>query len=152
MSLNIYRNIKDIPDGVQLVNFNDRFFDAKTTLQNDDFTRTVLQEIDKAVYLSEFCFLGRTPNLGGLNKGSLSTGTKTLLHIHKYPNLCFNVCECGNNALNLLALLSDGNVYWEIPAAIITSSQYNQCDILFEGVTYTNFSKFLQKVRYGNEV
>ncbi len=40
----------------------------------------------------------------------LSTGSKILLNIYRYPELCFNVMECGDNALELLAGIKKDNI------------------------------------------
>ncbi|MDE7307768.1 MAG: DUF4869 domain-containing protein [Lachnospiraceae bacterium] len=59
-------------------------------------------KIDKAEYTTSLTFLERTNILGNLNKSMLSTETKTLLNIINHPDICFNVAECGNNALQFL--------------------------------------------------
>ncbi len=40
----------------------------------------------------------------------LSTGSKILLNLYRYPELCFNVMECGDNALELLAGIKKDNI------------------------------------------
>lgn len=82
--------------------------------------------------------------MGALNKNLLSTGTKTLLNVASHPNVCFDVCECGNNALNLLVSLTEGMVYWKTPA--ISYIGDGICDIVFHGVRCTNFYEFLNNV------
>ena len=131
--------------GKTIILINDLFFDTDTVLKNTDFTNIVLNTIDEASYHSPFTFIGRTKELGALNKNMLSTGTKTLLNIEGHPEKCFNVCECGNNALSLLPLLKNGCIFWENPAVAYDGAK--ECDILLDGVArYTDFYKFLEGV------
>ena len=98
MPLIVYTNKKDVEDsGKDLIMINDLFFDAETVLKNSELVSKILEDIDKAKYNSDLTFIGRTKELGALNKSMLSTGTKTLLNIIQHPDKCFNVCECGNN-------------------------------------------------------
>lgn len=82
--------------------------------------------------------------MGALNKSMLSTGAKTLLNIVTHQDKCFNVCECGNNALCLLPLIKDGSIYWEVSAVAYTGDGF--CDISYNGKIYTDFYKFLESV------
>jgi hypothetical protein len=74
----------------------------------------------------------------------LSTGTKTLLNILGHPDICFNVCECGNNALCLLPLIQNGNIYWEMPAVVYDENMV--CSIKYRGRVYTDFDSFIESV------
>lgn len=145
MSLLIFDKKEDVlENGIKLISFNDIYFDGFTSLKDDDFTRRVLSEIDKAHYNDNTTFIGRTEGLGALNKNLLSTGTKTLLNVVSHPDVCFDICECGNNVLNLLTSLTTGIVYWRTPAISYVGD--GNCDIVFHDVRYTDFYKFLDDV------
>ena len=72
------------------------------------------------------------------------TSEKTLLNIIQHPDKCFSVCECGNNVLSLLPLITEGNIYWSIPTVAYTGS--SNCDIICNGKEYKDFYKFLESV------
>ena len=145
MSLNIFIRKCDIPEGIQYVKVNDIFFDIETELKDDEFNKRVLSDIDKAEYVSNLTFLGRTKEFGSLFKNNLSTGTKTLLNIYNHPNKCFDVCECGNNALKLLPLIKEGNILWEMPA--ITYSGESKCNMVVNNKKYDNFYDVIEVLR-----
>lgn len=143
--LTVYTNKQQIAnDGKKLIRVNDLFFNTETNLSNTEITKKILKTIDKAEYNSEFTFIGRTKALGALNKNMLSTGTKTLLNILEHPDLCFDVCECSNNALCMLPLIREGNIYWRYPAAAYSADI--ECDILYNGEHFSSFDAFLESV------
>lgn len=142
MSLNIYTDRKFVPSDMEIIDISDTYFNVFTNLLDDEFVNTVLREIDKAKYNSELTYISRVPEVGALNKITLSTGTKTLLNIVSHPDMCFNVVECGDNALRLLAKITEGNILWEDPFLIY--AEYKDCDILVNGKNrYTDFTEFL---------
>lgn len=83
MSLYVYTDRKEVPDGMLVVDDNDVFFNGHTLLDNSDFEKEVLKKIDKATYVSQRSFKGRSALFGDLDRNLLSTGTKTLLNIEK---------------------------------------------------------------------
>lgn len=142
MSLNVYTRKEDIPKGMILVSDNDSYFSGETLLSGSDFCKLVLRNIDKAEYVSEFCFTGRTKEFGNLNKDLLSTGTKTLLNIESSPDLCFNAIECGYNAISLLPLIKEGNIL--MPKQLyLYDGRHEDCDISCNNMQYSIFSDFL---------
>lgn len=58
--------------------------------------RNIIKIIDKAEYVSERSFSGRTKEMGNLDSKCLSTGSKTLINIISHTDMCFDVCECGD--------------------------------------------------------
>ena len=143
MALYIYTNKEDIDkSGKDLITINDLFFDSETTLKDCKIVKTILLTIDRAKYNSDLTFIGRTKELGALNKSMLSTGTKTLLNVLQHPDKCFDVCECGNNVLSLLPLITEGSIYWSIPTVAYTGKP--ECDIVCNGKEYKDFYKFLE--------
>ena len=73
MSLNTYLREEDIPEGIDLIKRNDDFF-SFTLLNDSEFEKTVLREIDQAKYATESTFIGRSEWMGELRKDNLSTG------------------------------------------------------------------------------
>ena len=144
MSLHIYRSVAEVPSGIRVVNGNDLFFNVMTLLSNTDLVSDILSVVDKAKYSSDLTFIGRTKELGALNKSMLSTGTKTLLNIIAYPNRCFNVVECGSNALQFIPRITEGYILWELPVAVCRDRP--KCDIDYRGRHYTDFLEFLAQV------
>lgn len=118
MSLNIYTNKADIPSNIDFIDYNDIFFNGEL-LKNTELTKFILNKIDKAAYNSPTTFIGRDPDLGTIYKEHLSTGCKTLLNIVNNPDKCFDVIECGPNALKLLSFIKDGNILYYIALRII---------------------------------
>lgn len=139
MSLRIYTKISDIPDGLDVIDYNDKFF-AGIILKDDEVSKQILKEIDQANYNSKNTFIGRDKSLGALNKSFLSTGCKTLLNIISKPEFCFNVIECGQNALKLLAKIHDGNIFWKNPVLFLTEDE--PCDIIISNNRFTKFMDF----------
>ena len=143
MSLKIYTDKKDIPKDMMFINYNDLFF-AGETLLNDDISNEIMKSIDKAAYSSPNTFVGRDKSLGSLNKGLLSTGCKTLLNIANNPDKCFDVVECGPNALSMLPLITEGNILWEVP--VLHYRGNIGCDIIINEKHFTDFRKFLSYI------
>ena len=140
MSLTIFTDKNKIPKEMKFINCNDIFF-GSVSLTNSDKEKEILYKIDKAQYNSADTFIGRNKNLGAIYKDKLSTGCKTLLNILYNPDICFNVVECGHNALELLSTLTEGYVYWEFPVLHILDDP--DCDIVIDGLHFTKFLDFL---------
>ena len=143
MSLRIYTNRKEIPKEIDIIDYNDKFFDG-TTLKDDKLSKYIMNKIDKAQYSSEHTFIGRDETLGKLNKNHLSTGCKTLLNIVGNPDKCFDIVECGQNALSLLHLIKNGNVLWRNPILHFVGNA--ECDILIDDKHFTDFRSFLKYI------
>lgn len=150
MSLNIYRSLDEVPADLRVVRANDSYFNAFTWLQDCSFVRDVLKGVDKATYKSEDFFIGRTEGFGALNRQNLSTGTKTILNIHSHPECCFDVIECGDNALNFLPEITNGNIVWKQPFTVYTGD--GKCDILYRGIHFSNFYDFLVAVEKEDDI
>lgn len=141
MSLNIFTKKQDIPKEMKFVDYNDLFFNS-IPLKNDETSRTILSRIDKARFNSSNTFIGRDESLGSLNKVMLSTGCKTLLNIASNPDICFDVVECGQNALEVLPIIHNGNVFWRNPALFLIDDV--ECDICVDKKHFTKFSEVLK--------
>ena len=142
MSLTVYHTKKEVPQSLTIVRNNDIFFEMNTNIPNTEVAHEILATVDKAKYVSEKTFEGRTKEWGALFKNYLSTGTKTLLNILSNPDKCFDIVECGNNALELLSRIKDGYVLWEY-IVVFPDEEEISCDILYKGNHFTDFYEFL---------
>lgn len=143
MSLQVYDNSGQLPPSLEYIRYNDAFFNLNTKLSNGELTASILLDIDKATYVSPETFIGRNKAWGSLFKDNLSTGTKTLLNILQYPEKCFDVLECGNNALCFLRRIHTGNVVWNCIATSLIDDD-EDCDIVYRGRHFTNIVDFLE--------
>jgi hypothetical protein len=142
MSLNIYNNLNDLPAGMKYIKCNDAFFDSEGIICDDMFSMEILRDIDGAEYVDNYTFKSRYDNFGNLDKIHLSTGAKTALNIYHNPNICFDVCECGNNVLCKILKISDGNILWKMPVLLYRGD--SECDIIFDKINYKNIFDFLK--------
>ena len=140
MSLTVYTDKTQIPKDMKFVNYNDKFF-MRVALKDTESVRDILATIDKAEYHTQSTFIGRDKELGAMYKENLSTGCKILLNITMNPDICFDVIECGPNALEYLAKIRNGNVYWGTPVLHMIGT--SECDIIVHGLHFTDFKEFL---------
>ncbi|MDO5150614.1 MAG: DUF4869 domain-containing protein [Oscillospiraceae bacterium] len=147
MSLTIYSAFHKPPKEVNVISQNDVYFDGLTGLTGNEVEAKILSTIDKARYCSSRSFYSRASGTIALDKSQLSTGTKTLLNVLSSPDLCFNVCECGDNVLELIPLIVQGKIYWDIPFIAYTGNP--ECDIIYGGKYYDNFYDFLSTINEG---
>lgn len=150
MSLHIYTSKEQIPENVKYIKINDAYFDVRTDIPDSELSRKILKEIDKAEYVNDKVFKGRTEAFGNLDKSMLSTGTKTLFNIIMHPKVCFDVLECGVNALNNLPYIQEGHILWEYPMTFPDESAI-PCDIICDDKHYSEFFDFLRVMRYGED-
>jgi hypothetical protein len=145
----MYTKKELIPEGVNYINKNDAYFE-QLCLFNDEVTRKILYEIDKAMYNTDKTFIGRDKSLGAIYKEHLSTGSKTLLNVYLNKDTCFDLLECGPNCLHLLIQLSnkiDGTVFLRKPTVIFRGD--DTCNICCDGVIYTHYKKLFNAYYYG---
>lgn len=144
MCLTIYTKKSEIPKEIMFIDYNDLFFES-VNLEDNELTKKILLEIDKAKYNSSLTFIGRDSGIGALNKSNLSTGSKTLLNIVANKDKCFSVSECGQNALALIPYIRDGYILWEVPV-LHYLGECEQCDIKIDGKEFKNFDEFLSYI------
>lgn len=144
MSLKIYRNdcIALRNRASTIVFDNNGFFDSGTSILDDDISRDVLNIVERDIFSTSTTFISRDGI--ELDKSCLSTGTKTLLNIIQHPDVCFDVSECGINALQFIPRIKDGIIIWRFP--LIPYRGKKDCDILYKGILYSNFSNFLNVI------
>lgn len=141
MSLIIY-DIDNVPEDLKIIRFNDAYFNKTGIIPDNPLTKEIIKDIDKGEYVSSKVFKGRTKEMGNLDLRMLSTGTKTLLNIINNPDVCFDVCECGDNALSYLFKLRSGIVYWEYPF-VISVKDKEDCDIIYWDKHFDNPYDFM---------
>jgi hypothetical protein len=145
MALNIYTVYGKIPDGLQVIHYNDAFF-YYTTLDDSEFVRMILKRIDEAEYNDASTFIGRDKEKGAIYKEHLSTGAKTILNVLKHPDKCFDICECGFNCIDILLELSpkiQGNIYWRKP--IYGHADELPNDLYCDGVHYDSYADIFEE-------
>ena len=144
MSLVVFREKSAIPENIKYIECNDEFFNYHTSIPDTEFGRKILKEVEGATYNSDITFVGRNKELGALNRELLCTGTKTLLDVLQHPDgYCFNVIECGENAMKILAQMNSGNVLWEEPYFFCDNFE---CDIEYNGEKFSRIYEFLDRV------
>ena len=108
--ITIYKNKDDIPETMEYVKFNDLYFNQKTSQQLDDRAKMYTERIDHAELISKYKISSRFDGTI-LNTDKLSAGCKTVLNVLYNPDVVFCIKECGENALEFLYGLEQGNVY-----------------------------------------
>ncbi len=103
-----------IPESEEVVRFNDIYFNKNTAELLDDRAKDTIKRIDQSEMLEKYAIGSRFDGTR-LNIDKLSTGCKTVLNIMYNPDKIFDICECGENALEVIYSLESGKVYCEYP-------------------------------------
>ncbi|MCI8281093.1 MAG: DUF4869 domain-containing protein [Lachnospiraceae bacterium] len=126
--ITIFKNRKDIPQDMEYVELNDIYFNQNTARKLDDRASKVIGIIDGAKLISKYKICSKF-NDTVLDVDKLSAGCKTVLNVLYNPDKVFCLKECGNNALEVLYKLEEGNVYsdyalipFEMAAVIVQTS------------------------------
>ena len=98
----------------ELITLNDIYFNKNTVEKLDDRASEIIAKIDQSKMLSKYTISSKF-NGTVLNIDKLSTGCKTTLNIIYSPDKIFDICECGDNALDIIYSLPQGNVYCRYP-------------------------------------
>jgi len=112
---------------LDLVILNDIFFNKVTVELLDDDAANIIESIDHSVWINKYQFKSRFDS-SVLNIDKLSTGCKTALNIMYNPDKIFNICECGDNALDVIYSLTEGNVYCAYPFISFDMKKVIVCD------------------------
>ena len=99
---------------IELVVINDIYFNQYTVSLLDDRAKEIIRQIDHSEMLSPFSISSRFDGMA-LNIDKLSTGCKTALNVMYNPDKVFDIRECGDNALDVIYSLSEGNIYCDYP-------------------------------------
>lgn len=124
--ITVYKE-KPSKNGIELVTLNDIYFNKYTVEQLDDKAAEIIEKIDSSKMLSKYTISSRF-NGTVLNIDKLSTGCKTALNIMYNPDKIFDICECGDNALDVIYALPQGNVYCSYPFISFEMDKVNVSD------------------------
>lgn len=150
MSLIIYTSRSEIPSDLRIIDNNDRYFDGRSIIPDSPLVAHILKDIDGATRASDLAFYGKFLENVALDRSMLCTGTKTLLNILQHPDRCFNVIECGDNALAYLSKITDGFILWEVCSMPWLEGNDN-CDIIIPAdgdKHYTSFNRVIDRLYY----
>ena len=111
--ITVYKR-KSVPGGMEVVLLNDIFFNRHTVLMIDERAKEIIARIDHSEMLSQYTIRSRFDGMT-LNIDKLSTGCKTALNILFNSEKIFDIRECGDNALNVIFALPEGNVFCDYP-------------------------------------
>lgn len=124
--ITVYRK-NAIPENMKFINYNDIYFNKYTSEMLDDRAAEIIKKIDSSCMISKYMITSRF-NGATLNIDKLSTGCKTVLNVMYNPNIVFDICECGENALDILYSLSEGSVSCSYPYISFEMNMVNICD------------------------
>ena len=108
--ITIFKNKNDIPKDLEYIELNDIYFNQNTAHKLDDRAQKVIGIIDGAKLIGKYKICSGFNDMV-LDVDKLSTGCKTVLNVLYNPDKVFCLKECGNNALEVLYDLEEGNVY-----------------------------------------
>lgn len=111
--ITIYKK-KKIPKNMKLILLNDIYFNKYTVSLIDEKAAEIISKIDNSLLLSNYTISSKFDG-GMLNIDKLSTGCKTVLNIMYNPEKIFDIRECGDNAIDVIYDLQNGNIYCDYP-------------------------------------
>ncbi len=103
-----------IPEMEDVIRFNDLYFNKYTSDLLDGRAKDIIKRIDQSEMLEKYAIMSRFDGTR-LNIDRLSTGCKTVLNIMYNSEKIFDICECGENALEVIYSLDTGKVYCDYP-------------------------------------
>ena len=124
--ITVYKK-KAIPKDMKMVMLNDIFFNQNTVSLLDDRAGDIIEQIDHSEMLGQYAIRSRFDGMT-LNIDRLSTGCKTALNILYNPDKVFDIRECGDNALDVIYALPEGNVYCDYPLISFEMDRVNVRD------------------------
>ena len=108
--ITIYKDIKDIPPNMEYIELNDVFFNQNTASILDERAEKIIEDIDGSKQVGKYKIRSRFDDII-LDIDKLSAGCKTVLNVLYNSDKVFCLKECGNNALEIVYSLEQGNVY-----------------------------------------
>ena len=109
------------------IEFNDIFFNCRTSQYIDDRAKDIVREIDGSELCGKYTIKSKF-NDTILDIDKLSTGCKTALNILYNPKAIVNISSCGNNALEIIYNLDDGFIFCECPMIPFSFSKVEVID------------------------
>lgn len=116
-----------IPKSMEYVSLNDVFFNKYTVDLLDKAAEPIIEEIDHSGITGKYTISSRFDH-SQLNIDKLSTGCKTILNIMYNPDKVFDIRECGDNALDIIYALPQGNVFCAYPFISFRMTAVTACD------------------------
>ena len=124
--ITVYKK-KPNPKKMELIEINDTYFNQYTSEHLDDRASDIIKNIDHSEMIDKYAVLSRFDNTR-LNIDKISTGCKTALNILYNPDKVFDIRECGENALDVIYSLPEGNIYCEFPLISFDFDRVNVFD------------------------
>ncbi len=112
--ITIYKRKEDIPESRKLIEMNDVYFNRVTSQILDKRASDIVKIIDGAVLHDKYKIVSKFQK-ELINIDKLSTGCKTALNIYYFPKEIFSVQECGDNALDLIYMFPEGQIFSPYP-------------------------------------
>ncbi len=103
-----------IPKSLEVIKLNDLYFNQNTAAMLDERAAAVIKKVDQSEMVSKYAIKSRFDGML-LNIDKLSTGCKTVLNVMYNPDKVFDICECGDNALDEIYALNQGRICCEYP-------------------------------------
>ena len=125
--IKIYKK-KAIPESLELIKINDQFFNKYTVEHLDERAADIIWGIDRSKMIDKYFIESRFDGTK-LNIDKLSTGCKTALNIMYNPDKIFDILECGENALEMIYALEQGNVYCDYPMIAFNMTEVRAIDV-----------------------
>ncbi len=132
MPLKLYIGLEQIAEKNKIIKFNDIWFqDHIKEIKYGEPEREIVKCIDNVVYEKDRKFKSKFMADTLFDASELSAGCKTALNIHTFTDKIFNIAGCGNNALQLIMNMKQGNAY--IDNSFMTESFNNEIIVYIEG-------------------
>ncbi len=111
--ITVYK-MNGIPKSLEVIKLNDLYFNQNTAAMLDEKAAVVIKKVDQSEMVSKYAIKSRFDGML-LNIDKLSTGCKTVLNVMYNPHKVFDICECGDNALDEIYALNQGRICCEYP-------------------------------------
>ncbi len=111
--ITVYK-MNGIPKSLEVIKLNDLYFNQNTAAMLDERAAAVIKKVDQSEIVGKYSIKSRFDGML-LNIDKLSTGCKTVLNVMYNPDKVFDICECGDNALDEIYALDQGRICCEYP-------------------------------------
>lgn len=115
-----------VPKDKERIRYNDIYFNQHTAELLDDRAADIIRKIDASEPIGPYQIRSRFDGML-LNIDRLSTGCKTVLNILYNPDKVFDIRECGDNALDVIYALPQGNICCDYPLISFDMDRVRVC-------------------------
>lgn len=120
------------PDNI--IDFHDQWFDSKINkIDFDEDIINFIKQIDGVEYVGNHHIKAKYNENMTLYVRELSSGCKAAINVKCFPNIVFNVGQCGKNALSVILNFKKGNIH--MPYFVIPPEFENEIEVEFRGQT-----------------